>query len=78
MRSALWLPLFDQLADPRTVARLAAEAEEHGWHALFVWDHVRWRPPVRDVADAWVVLTAAPPAGDAAARRRHRPLVSCG
>ena len=59
MRSALWLPLFDQLADPRTVARLAAEAEEHGWHALFVWDHVRWRPPVREVADPWVTLTAA-------------------
>ncbi len=59
MRSALWLPLFDQLADPRTVADLAASAEEHGWDALFVWDHVRWRPPVRDVADPWVTLTAA-------------------
>ncbi|MEV4508036.1 LLM class flavin-dependent oxidoreductase [Dactylosporangium sp. NPDC049525] len=59
MRSALWLPLFDQLADPRTVATLAAEAEEHGWHGLFVWDHVRWHPPVRDVADPWIALTAA-------------------
>ncbi|GIF66298.1 hypothetical protein Ais01nite_43330 [Asanoa ishikariensis] len=59
MRSALWLPIFNQLADPRTVAALAAQAEEHGWHALFVWDHVRWHAPVREVADPWVTLTAA-------------------
>ena len=43
LRSALWLPLFDGLADPALVARLAAEAEEAGWHGVFVWDHVRWR-----------------------------------
>ena len=28
--SALWLPLFDDLADPVVVARLAGEAEEAG------------------------------------------------
>jgi hypothetical protein len=28
-RSALWLPLFDELADPLTVARLAAELRGH-------------------------------------------------
>src|ERR1035438_2052435 len=43
MRSALWLPLFDGLADPVVVARLAAEAEEAGWHRGFVWDHLRWQ-----------------------------------
>ena len=32
LRSALWLPLFDDLADPVVVARLAGEAEEAGWH----------------------------------------------
>ena len=32
MRSGLGLPLFDELADPALVARLAAEAEEAGWH----------------------------------------------
>jgi alkanesulfonate monooxygenase SsuD/methylene tetrahydromethanopterin reductase-like flavin-dependent oxidoreductase (luciferase family) len=26
---------------------------------LFVWDHVRWRPPVVAVADPWIVLAAA-------------------
>ena len=43
LRSALYLPIFDDLADPAVVARLAAEAEEAGWHGVFVWDHVRWR-----------------------------------
>jgi len=41
MRSGLFLPLFDQLADPALVARLADEAEEAGWHGVLVWDHVR-------------------------------------
>lgn len=50
-RSALWLPLFDELADPVTVARVAAEAEEAGWHGVFVWDQLRWPAPVIQVAD---------------------------
>ena len=58
MRSALWLPLFDGLADPVVVARLAAEAEEAGWHGVFVWDHLSWRAPVRQVADPWITLAA--------------------
>ena len=31
LRSALYLPIFDALADPAVVARLAAEAEETGF-----------------------------------------------
>ena len=58
LRSALFLPLFDELADPMTVARLSAEAEAAGWHGVFVWDHVRWRAPVVDVADPWITLAA--------------------
>ena len=58
LRSALWLPLFDDLADPVAVARLAAEAEEAGWHGFFVWDHLSWRAPVREVADPWITLAA--------------------
>jgi alkanesulfonate monooxygenase SsuD/methylene tetrahydromethanopterin reductase-like flavin-dependent oxidoreductase (luciferase family) len=58
LRSALWPPLFDQLADPAVVARLAAEAEEAGWHGFFVWDQMRWRAPVRQVADPWITLAA--------------------
>ena len=58
MRSGLFLPLFDALADPTVVARLAVEAEEAGWHGVFVWDHVRWREPVLEVADPWITLAA--------------------
>jgi alkanesulfonate monooxygenase SsuD/methylene tetrahydromethanopterin reductase-like flavin-dependent oxidoreductase (luciferase family) len=58
LRSALWLPIFDELADSAVVARLAAEAEEAGWHGVFVWDHLRWRAPVRQVADPWITLAA--------------------
>src|SRR4029453_15075537 len=50
--------LFGELADPVVVARLAAEAEEAGWDGFFVWDQVRWVPPVLDVADPWIALAA--------------------
>lgn len=58
-RSALWIPLFDELADPRVAARLAADAEEVGWDGFFVWDHLTWAAPVERVADPWISLTAA-------------------
>ena len=58
MRSGLWLPLFEELADPGVVASLAAEAEERGWHGVFVWDQLRWREPIQRVADPWITLAA--------------------
>lgn len=58
LRSGLWLPLFEELSDPREVARLAAEAEEQGWDGIFVWDQMRWREPIRQVADPWITLAA--------------------
>jgi alkanesulfonate monooxygenase SsuD/methylene tetrahydromethanopterin reductase-like flavin-dependent oxidoreductase (luciferase family) len=73
MRSALWLPLFDGLADPVVVARLAAEAEEAGWHGVFVWDHLSWRAPVRQVADPWITLAAIAAATE---RLRLGPMVT--
>jgi alkanesulfonate monooxygenase SsuD/methylene tetrahydromethanopterin reductase-like flavin-dependent oxidoreductase (luciferase family) len=73
LRSALWLPLFDDLADPLVVARLAADAEEAGWHGCFVWDHLAWRAPVRQVADPWITLAAIATATE---RLRLGPMVS--
>jgi alkanesulfonate monooxygenase SsuD/methylene tetrahydromethanopterin reductase-like flavin-dependent oxidoreductase (luciferase family) len=73
VRSGLWLPLFDDLADPVVVAGLAAEAEEAGWHGVFVWDHLRWRAPVRHVADPWITLAAIAAATD---RVRLGPMVT--
>src|SRR5215204_790528 len=58
MRSGLFVPIFDALAAPALVARLSAEAEEAGWDGIFLWDHVRWREPVLEVADAWITLAA--------------------
>jgi alkanesulfonate monooxygenase SsuD/methylene tetrahydromethanopterin reductase-like flavin-dependent oxidoreductase (luciferase family) len=58
VRSGLFFALFEELADPITVASLGAEAEEAGWHGLFVWDHIRWREPIRQVADPWITLAA--------------------
>jgi alkanesulfonate monooxygenase SsuD/methylene tetrahydromethanopterin reductase-like flavin-dependent oxidoreductase (luciferase family) len=50
------LPIFDELADPRRVGDLAAEAEAAGWDGVFVWDHVYYRSPVRAVTDPWTAL----------------------
>jgi alkanesulfonate monooxygenase SsuD/methylene tetrahydromethanopterin reductase-like flavin-dependent oxidoreductase (luciferase family) len=58
MRFAVWVPLFDELADPLAVARLAAAAEEAGWDGMCVWDQLWWRAPVTAVADPWIVLAA--------------------
>ena len=58
MKHALFLPIFDELADPRVVASLAADAEEAGWDGVFVWDHIGYREGVELVADPWVTMAA--------------------
>jgi alkanesulfonate monooxygenase SsuD/methylene tetrahydromethanopterin reductase-like flavin-dependent oxidoreductase (luciferase family) len=73
MRSGLFLPLFDGLADPGVVARLSAEAEEAGWDGVFVWDRLRWQEPVVDVADPWITLAAIATATE---RIRLGPMVT--
>jgi alkanesulfonate monooxygenase SsuD/methylene tetrahydromethanopterin reductase-like flavin-dependent oxidoreductase (luciferase family) len=57
-RSAVWVPLFDDLADPRVAVDLAVAAEEAGWDGFFVWDHLRWHEPVAAAGDPWVTLAA--------------------
>src|SRR5918994_6503479 len=73
MRLGIYIPPFDELADPALVARLCAEAEEAGWDGAFVWDHVRWREPVRDVADPQITLAAI---AGATERIRLGPMVT--
>jgi alkanesulfonate monooxygenase SsuD/methylene tetrahydromethanopterin reductase-like flavin-dependent oxidoreductase (luciferase family) len=57
-RFGIFLAPFDELADPRRLAGLAARAEEHGWDGVFLWDHIVYDPPVRAVADPWVAMSA--------------------
>jgi alkanesulfonate monooxygenase SsuD/methylene tetrahydromethanopterin reductase-like flavin-dependent oxidoreductase (luciferase family) len=72
-RSALWLPIFDELADPVAVARVASDAEEAGWDGVFVWDHLCWRAPVREVADPWITMAGIATATETL---RFGPMVS--
>lgn len=73
MRVGLYLPLFDPLADPATVGRLAAEAEDAGWDGFFLWDQIRWREPVEAVGDTQVTLAVIAVATE---RIRFGPLVT--
>lgn len=73
IRSALWIPTFDELAEPAVVARLAAEAEEFGWHGFFLWDRLSWPDPVRQAADPWITLAAVATATE---RLRLGPMVT--
>jgi alkanesulfonate monooxygenase SsuD/methylene tetrahydromethanopterin reductase-like flavin-dependent oxidoreductase (luciferase family) len=60
MRFAVDVPNFGDFADPRLFADLARRAEEAGWDGLFVWDHVTHSKEARrQIADPWVLLTAA-------------------
>jgi alkanesulfonate monooxygenase SsuD/methylene tetrahydromethanopterin reductase-like flavin-dependent oxidoreductase (luciferase family) len=73
MRLGLYIPPFDELADPALVARLCAEAEEAGWNGAFVWDQLRWREPVAAVADPQITLAAI---AGATERIRLGPMVT--
>jgi alkanesulfonate monooxygenase SsuD/methylene tetrahydromethanopterin reductase-like flavin-dependent oxidoreductase (luciferase family) len=60
MHFAVNVPNFGAFGDPRVVADLARRAEQAGWDALFVWDHVTWvKSRHREIADPWILLTAA-------------------
>ena len=58
LRYGVFLPPFGELADPRTQAALAAEAENAGWDGYFVWDHIVRIDDALAVSDPWVVLSA--------------------
>lgn len=73
LRSALFLPIFDELASPLVLAQLAAEAEDAGWDGVFLWDHVRWREPIRAATDPWIALSAIAAATE---RIRIGPMVT--
>ena len=57
MNYAIDIPNFGEFADPRFTARVACEAEDAGWDAVWVWDHIM-RDPADPHADAWILLAA--------------------
>lgn len=73
MHYGLYLPIFDELADPTAVAKLASDAEDNGWDGFFVWDHQYYRAPVIDIADPWITLAAVAAATE---RIRLGPMVT--
>lgn len=60
MRYSVNVPNFGEFAAPEVFAEVARRAEEAGWDALLVWDHVVGEKHLRwTIADPWVLLTAA-------------------
>ncbi|TWD84060.1 luciferase-like monooxygenase [Kribbella amoyensis] len=76
MRFSINLPNFGDFADAAAVVTVARAAEEAGWDAVFVWDHVvhdKERRRGQPFADPWMLLTAA---ALATTRVRLGPLVT--
>src|SRR5579864_3614887 len=60
MRYLVEIPNIGDFARPDVVARVARRAEEAGWDAMLVWDHVVGEKGLRwEIGDSWVLLTAA-------------------
>jgi alkanesulfonate monooxygenase SsuD/methylene tetrahydromethanopterin reductase-like flavin-dependent oxidoreductase (luciferase family) len=57
VKHGIFLPPFSELADPRRVATLAADAEQAGWDGFYLWDHMLAVPGMA-VAEAWTTLAA--------------------
>ena len=57
MRYGIVVANLKEYSDPRVAVELAQAAEEAGWEAFFVWDHLGfvWGQPS---CDPWVVLAA--------------------
>jgi alkanesulfonate monooxygenase SsuD/methylene tetrahydromethanopterin reductase-like flavin-dependent oxidoreductase (luciferase family) len=57
MRYGIVTANLGEYADPRVVVRVAQVAEEAGWEAFFVWDHLGfvWGSPS---SDPWISLSA--------------------
>ncbi len=60
MRYSINVPNFGEFAAPEVFADVARRAEEAGWDALLVWDHVVEQKDLRrQIADPWILLAAA-------------------
>jgi len=53
----VFLPPFDDFAEPKRLVALAQSAEAAGWDGLYLWDHIL-TTPVMAVADSFVMAAA--------------------
>jgi alkanesulfonate monooxygenase SsuD/methylene tetrahydromethanopterin reductase-like flavin-dependent oxidoreductase (luciferase family) len=58
MRHGLFVPPFDDLANPDRLVELALDAERAGWDGFFLWDHLLYGTRVRDILDPYISLSA--------------------
>ena len=59
MKCALYVPVFNDYAEPAQIVELACLAEASGWDGVFIWDHIALRPRgILEVVDATVTLAA--------------------
>jgi alkanesulfonate monooxygenase SsuD/methylene tetrahydromethanopterin reductase-like flavin-dependent oxidoreductase (luciferase family) len=58
VRHGLFLPPFDELANPDRLVELALDAERAGWDGFFLWDHLLYGERVRDILDPYICLSA--------------------
>src|SRR6516225_5834723 len=60
MRYAVEVANIGEFAAPGVFAEVARRAEEAGWDALLVWDHIVGERDLHwELADPWILLTAA-------------------
>jgi alkanesulfonate monooxygenase SsuD/methylene tetrahydromethanopterin reductase-like flavin-dependent oxidoreductase (luciferase family) len=57
-RRAIFVAPFDELADPRLLADLAADSEAAGFDGFFLWDHIVYSAPTHAVLDPWIAMAA--------------------
>jgi alkanesulfonate monooxygenase SsuD/methylene tetrahydromethanopterin reductase-like flavin-dependent oxidoreductase (luciferase family) len=72
VRFAIGLPNVGAYGDPGLLVELGSMAEQSGWDAVFIWDHVAYREPGWPVADPQVAV-AALAASTMVALPRRRP-----
>jgi hypothetical protein len=58
LRFAVGLPTVGEFGDVRTLVELAVAAEEHGWDAVYLWDHLLYHDRDWPVANSVVALSA--------------------
>ena len=59
VKCALYVPVFNDYAEPAQIVELACLAEASGWDGIFIWDHIALRPGGSlEVVDATVTLAA--------------------